>query len=160
MYVANLINGTVHSLEYLLPKFSTNHNKRDAPLGFIGDLASSLFGVATTKQLNTVIHHINNIYHAEGTLSDQFAKTTNQFHSYMSINDKRIDHLVHALSSQRQQLVSLLRTSATVEYNLVRSSRALSLYIQTVYSLTQIASSLQLTSTSLHALVHSSCLPY
>ena len=67
---------------------STQSRSKRALFDFVGDLASGLFGVATQGEINTLKHHINNVYEHQQQLNNLQQKQMKLLHSYFKKKKK------------------------------------------------------------------------
>ena len=86
---------------------STQSRSKRALFDFVGDLASGLFGVATQGEINTLKHHINNVYEHQQQLNNLQQKQMKLLHSYFQKTNTKVSNLYSAVRIDHEFLNNL-----------------------------------------------------
>ena len=86
---------------------STQSRFKRALFDFVGDLASGLFGVATQGEINTLKHHINNVYEHQQQLNNLQQKQMKLLHSYFQKTNTKVSNLHSAVRIDHEFLNNL-----------------------------------------------------
>ena len=101
--------------DLLPPKFAGERaNKKRAPLEIIGDLASSLFGVATHKQLLIVQKQIQKVAEVVSIRAGSFKKEIGDMYSLSKTMGERLNLLARELHDNRQAYNELSHYSESI----------------------------------------------
>ncbi|XP_076466992.1 uncharacterized protein LOC143298147 [Babylonia areolata] len=85
------------------PPVSNSRSKR-AILPFVGDLASSLFGVATSSDVRKLQKHVSRPYKMQISLSAGSVAFLNKVSSYMKTSNHRMDNLIGSIMSMHSRM--------------------------------------------------------
>ena len=85
----------------------TPRNKR-APLEFIGDASSYLFGTARQKDLQEVIDHVNELISKNTLVEEQVNIHSDELSSIMKISSSRIDNMKTLIEHDHEVLENLI----------------------------------------------------
>lgn len=112
----NMINQQMQQVQILMPKQqSADGMVKRAPLEFLGDLGSSLFGTATEKQLSVVNTHVQQLAATLKSQTKTVAKVVSDMSSLTKDTQARIDNLVAWVKTSAmsgvQELAQTIRAS-------------------------------------------------
>ncbi|XP_076458592.1 uncharacterized protein LOC143292262 [Babylonia areolata] len=85
------------------PPVSNSRSKR-AILPFVGDLASSLFGVATSSDVRKLQKHVSRLYKMQISSSAGSVAFLNKVSSYMKTSNHRMDNLIGSVMSMHSRM--------------------------------------------------------
>jgi uncharacterized coiled-coil protein SlyX len=75
-----------------------------APLEFVGDLSSYLFGTATTADMQSLQDEIEKIKIVTGTVMTDASRTRNGLERYTQLQDERLDTMHEVMSTQEKSI--------------------------------------------------------
>jgi len=117
------LNATNNLIMQLIPvsKLPTSVRSKRALLGFVGSFAKTLFGTATTQDVNILAAHINSLTKTEIKAANIFARQAKHLSSFMSLEDTRFNnamkgikanhYAIHFASATLAQTVRSLKAS-------------------------------------------------
>lgn len=110
---------------------TVSSRSRRSLLPFIGSLSKTLFGTATSGDLELVAHHVNKLQRAHIKLSNEFHHEVQLLSSFMSTTDDRITNAVAGIHVNHEMIESL---STQMEHNThnikLQQAQLMSLVIQ------------------------------
>ena len=143
--VINKITNIQALVQTLKPAASFQHSQRGrrSVLPFIGDLSKTLFGTATTKDVETLRIHMNELIKEENNRVADFQKHADVLRSYMSHTNDRLDNTIELIQTDHQA-VSQLTSVLSTDVHLLATSlhRTTSLVANTTISLAILTSEL------------------
>ena len=93
-----------------LPHISFSRTKRGL-FDFIGDISKSLFGTATTSDLQTLQRHMRLLNKKNANLAKAIAKQDSHLSSFISTVDKRFNNVMSAIKQNHDDALMLARQS-------------------------------------------------
>ncbi|KAJ8304624.1 hypothetical protein KUTeg_018207 [Tegillarca granosa] len=103
LQVASKINHSAKIIHDLIPNThgdllaSTNSRRKRGLFDFIGTISKSLFGTATTEDINNLARHMNVISRNSNKLANAMVHQEKQFHSFMINSDKRFNNIMSSV---------------------------------------------------------------
>lgn len=93
------INNTLSTIIRLIPEkqLIVKSRRKRALLSFIGDLSKSIFGTATTKDVEMLARHINSLNKISRNVIKSVEQHENDLSSFMKATDERITNIVKGL---------------------------------------------------------------
>ena len=91
------------------PPVSNSRSKR-APLSFVGDLANSIFGVATTSDVKKLAKHIDKLYRMHLTAAAGAVSSAGKLSTYMKTSNQRMDNLMRTVATIHEEVLNATRT--------------------------------------------------
>ena len=89
---------TIQTIHHIIPKAVIQRSKSERSLlPFIGQFSKTLFGMATTDDVNTLSRHINVLSKRTNELGMALTQHGAHFSSYIRSANKRIDNLMMAI---------------------------------------------------------------
>ena len=107
------------------PQGNLASRSKRAVLSFVGDIASNLFGVATTGQVRMLANHINNIIKNQNKLAGRTFANAGRFISYMHKTNRRIHNLVEMTNMNHnilKNVTALMRREARQTAELIKDA--------------------------------------
>ncbi len=98
-----------------------SHNKRDAPLGFIGTFSRWAFGTATTEDVNLVWQHVQSLEQSASQSNIAYSSHQKRLLHFMNLTDNRFTdfqeevHLDHDMILQLNSVLTNTQTSLKAE---------------------------------------------
>ena len=90
---------------------------RRSLLPFIGDLSHSLFGTATTKDVNRLKAHLVSLENRQETIAQQFQKYSDDLSSFMSISNHGISTMKTSITDNHKAIVTMAKLFTSVTHN-------------------------------------------
>ncbi|XP_069116722.1 LOW QUALITY PROTEIN: uncharacterized protein [Argopecten irradians] len=106
------VNSTVKEIHRLIPHsyfpntLSSGRSKRGL-LDFIGQISKSLFGTATSDDVEDLKRHMQVLNNNNVKLAKAMASQSHQLTSFISVVNERLDNIVEAVKSNHDQTVTL-----------------------------------------------------
>ncbi len=103
---ASVVNEAIATIKELIPDLATRAGSRKsrALLTFIGDLSHTLFGTATSKEVETLREDINTIVRQTNVISHSFSNHAGKMESYMTAVDERITKIMSSVQANHTEL--------------------------------------------------------
>ena len=103
---ASVVNEAIATIKELIPDLATRAGSRKsrALLPFIGDLSHTLFGTATSKEVETLREHINTIVRQTNVISHSFSNHAGKMESYMTAVDERMTNIMSSVQANHREL--------------------------------------------------------
>ncbi len=111
-----VVTEAVATIKELIPDLAIQVKSRQhrALLPFIGDLSHSLFGTATSKEVNILKEHINTIVQQTNSITHSFSSQTGKMQSYMTAVDNRMTNIMRAADANHKEIGELIRHMSKV----------------------------------------------
>ena len=133
---------------------------RRSLLPFIGDLSHSLFGTATTKDVNRLKAHIVSLENRQETMAQQFQKYSDDLSSFMSISNHRISTMKTSITDNHKAIVTMAKLFTSVTHNVEDNLRFSVHLAKDIYLAMSLQESLQEFLQGIHALLNHRLSPY
>ena len=119
MQTSLLLNETASQIRQLLPVTHMPKKQRTkrALLGFIGQFSKSLFGTATTDDVNIIAQHINALTKNTLHIANELTQRDHKFSSFMSTLDKRMSNAMQGIVINHEAIRMATESIAASERN-------------------------------------------
>ena len=115
----------------LIPEQTTNVlRKKRSLLPIVADIGQSLFGFATTKQIEQLRNAMNRILHTQNREIKGFEHEIDILHSFMTTTDKRINNVVKGLK-ENNIVINQLNNQFQNEYKTLEEKTSIIMSILT-----------------------------
>ena len=137
---------TIISNIFTLVQEHNNHTvtsrKRRSLLPIIADIGQTLFGFATTKQINGLKNAMNKIINSQNREIKGFEHEIDIMHSFMTTTDDRLNNIVKGLK-ENNMIINELNTKLQSEYKNLheKTSIIMSLLIDQIYKSSELTNS-------------------
>ncbi len=103
---ASVVNEAIATIKELIPDLATRAGSRKsrASLPFTGNLSHTLFGTATSKEVETLREHINTIVRQTNVISHSFSNHAGKMESYMTAVDERMTNIMSSVQANHREL--------------------------------------------------------
>ena len=98
---------------------------------FLGQIASSVLGLATESDVQAIRDHVNQLTVAEGKAINEFKMATQHFSSYMRLEDEKVNKLKQAIFEQTNELASI---STSIVQTATLQNQVLNIFVKAVCS--------------------------
>ena len=118
------IQNILMNINNLLPVYSGENGRirQRSLLPFIGDFSKSLFGTATSGDMEALAKHIDEIAVTQNRVTETIKKTVGDMTSYMTLNNKRFDAIVenlHDIVDDNMKMTDTLSTQTLTHTSFV-----------------------------------------
>ena len=123
------VNKTLQDIYKLIPegKFRSDKSRTTRSiLPIIGDVAKSLFGVATEKEVKVLAQHIMQLKRKNDKVNSVFEHQMKNFASYMATQTKRVNLIVDEVQKSHEQIISLNDELVSMMHIMQASNKLLS----------------------------------
>ncbi|XP_069109820.1 uncharacterized protein [Argopecten irradians] len=113
------VNVTIAEIHRLIPhsyfpnSLSFNSRRKRGLFDFIGQISKSLFGTATTNDLQNLQRHIQALNNNNVKLAKAMAKEAYQLTSFMTTVNERFDNVIDAVKTNHDQSITLANQFAS-----------------------------------------------
>ena len=118
----HLLKMVRHILQAQTPTPVPPSRSKRALLPFIGSLSHTLFGTATSKEVNRLKEHILSLENKEITMASQFEKHSKDLSSFMSLTNDRLSSFKTHIADNHEAIIKVThlfsKTTHTNEVNL------------------------------------------
>ncbi len=127
------VNTALTRIRELIPESTVSKmsQHRRSLLPFIGDLSHTLFGTATTKEVNILKEHINAMIKTSNGIAHSFSLHSDKMQSFMTTVDKRISNVMQSVQDNHREIVEVVRQMNKVS-NMVKQEETVMLSAVTV----------------------------
>ena len=91
------------------PPLSNSRSKR-APFSFVGDLANSLFDVATVSDVKKLKQHVDKLYSMQLSMMAGAIATTGKLSSFMKTANERMNNLMATIATAHSTILNITKT--------------------------------------------------
>ena len=137
------IDTVIDNICTLIPEhINTAPRKKRSLLPIIADIGQTLFGFATTKQINQLRNAMNKIIHSQNKEIKGFEHELDIMHSFMTNTDNRINNIVKGLK-ENNIIINQLNTRFQSEYKNLqeKTSIIMSLLTDQIYKSSELTNS-------------------
>ena len=137
------IDVIINNIFTLIPEQAVSRSrKRRSLLPIIGDIGQSLFGFATSKQIDQLRNAMNRILHTQNREIKGFEHEIDIMHSFMTSTDKRINNVVKGLK-ENNIIINQLNNQLQNEYKTFQEKTSIIMSILTdqIYKSSQLTNS-------------------
>ncbi|XP_052809655.1 uncharacterized protein LOC128238123 isoform X1 [Mya arenaria] len=125
-----MINNTIDSIIRLIPERNlVKQRSRRALLPFIGSISKSIFGTATTNDVENLARHINALNKLTRNMANSIQQHDNNLSSYMHTMDRRIENIVEGMKENEMAIQHIQTQLYETFGNLERSFSTMSVLI-------------------------------
>ena len=112
--VSQDVQATFRLIEQMLgreqPPPSSNSRSKRAPFSFVGDLANSLFDVATVSDVKKLKHHVDKLYSMQLSMTAGAIATTGKLSSFMKTSNERMNNLMETIATAHSNILNITKT--------------------------------------------------
>ena len=81
-----------------------------APFSFVGDLANSLFDVATVSDVKKLKQHVDKLYFMQLSMTAGAIATTGKLSSFMKTSNERMNNLMETIATAHSNILNITKT--------------------------------------------------
>jgi hypothetical protein len=115
------VNDTIRQIKELVPQVHhtntgpSSRSKRGI-FDFVGEFSKTLFGTATTGDLNILAGHMNQLTAKTATMAKLLSQHEQQFSSFISTTDDRFNNVLHGVA-KNHEIIEILARQMNVTFD-------------------------------------------
>ena len=88
----------------------SNSRSKRAQFSFVGDLANSLFDVATASDVKKLKQHVDKLYSMQLSMTAGAIATTGKLSSFMKTSNERMNNLTETIATAHYNILNITKT--------------------------------------------------
>lgn len=161
-YTAKQINDHITALKMLIPEIklhAPNTKTKRSVLPFVGEIASSLFGTASAKDVKRLASHVQFIQKQQAQINQGLKRQSKLLSSYMATNNARVDQAIEQIK-ENHEATNKLNNWIHGQMNHFEAALAISAYVtHELFLASKLQAQVQEFNTGIQALMHGKLSP-